>query len=198
MDRVDEVFAFVCEHAEFTESILWEGGASEDDWDEEEFSERRERTALAAVFGHIWECHVELLRRCRAALREKDKRSRVFAPYNAQDATIWDKSGVSLDLTGGAGEWRAWLWVNIEENEQLAPGTHRLWVSVHAHRDYRHLLRDLHEGGKSRAGDGWVGIPEGLELTEGKQFDDLTAALVGWAWPMAKRVSRRLARAKKG
>lgn len=188
-DKVDEILAFVSKNAEFTEAILWEGGDDVSDWDSEDFPDAGEREALAAVYAHVQQCHIELLKRCRAELRRRDGGSPVFTRYKTSDEKMWVDSGFSLELTGGKNGWQGWTWVCIKTDDATSPNSHCLWASVVTRNKHRHLLD---RKASPRSGTDWVGIPAGVQIAEGKTYNDLAVAVADWLWPVARNLNEAL------
>lgn len=93
VDPVSDVFAFVCQHADFSNSILF----SETDVPE---IEADERDAIAKVGSHIEKSYVTLLKKCRENMFERaDAAWQATMQQNwNRDRSIWDRGRAELPL----------------------------------------------------------------------------------------------------
>ena len=125
--KVSDVFAFVLENGEFTETILFAEG------DEIEELKPEERAAADAVLRHTEASYVGLLSECRQAFLDMAKGSpldanrRTLEANKSRPSTIWDRGMTQVPLLVGK-SWTAWvnlvLWSTSEAGRPIKLGAH--------------------------------------------------------------------------
>ena len=124
--KVSDAFAYILEHGEFTETILFA---------EKEIPELKaaEREAVAAVFKHVEASYVGLLSECRQAFLDLakgtglDTNRKTLESNESRPPTIWKRGSVQVPLLIGS-SWVAWvafgLWPTSEKDRPIKLGGH--------------------------------------------------------------------------
>ena len=124
--KVSDVFGYVLEHGEFTETILFA---------EEEIPELKaeEREAVSAVLKHVEASYVGLLAECRQAFLDLakgtglDANRKTLESNESRPATIWKRGNIQVPLLIGS-SWVAWvtfgLWPTSESGRPIKLGGH--------------------------------------------------------------------------
>jgi hypothetical protein len=124
--KVSDVFAFILENGEFTDTILYAK-------DEIPELKPEERAAADAVLKHIEPCYVALLSACRRAFLDGargtalDANRKVLERNESRPATIWSRGTVEVPLLIGS-SWVAWvtfgLWSTTDPGRPIKLGGH--------------------------------------------------------------------------
>jgi|GEM_PF-6692805 len=192
LETVSDIFAFVCNNAEFTNSVLFA---------ESEVPEIRqdERDAIRSVERHLRESYIALLNACRDDMFERadgELKATMRRNWNRDDS-IWERRRVELPLLIESSYVEiAYAWVG---NEPTKPGrlslVSEIWVQTRR--------RDALVGVDTRLVPQVVITPDKelrviAKITEGARFKDMARSVIDPLWPFAIDVRANLLRQGKG
>lgn len=184
---VSDVFAFVLEHGDFSETILFS---------EEEIPELKpeERRAVDAVSQHVKYSYVALLLACRDALLVTAatwKNRHILERNKSRPDTIWNRSNIQMPLLIRR-SWVAWvtfgLWNTSEPGRPI-----KLFADVATQRRHFAILADVANemGGDLRSAECVCRMGRILPK-QGDSFSQIASELANVVWPVARTVHDRI------
>lgn len=187
VDRVSDVFAYVCAHAELTHEIL----LSQDEPPELTESERG---AVADVLGHVRESWIGALSACRDDLWERadtELRTTLEKNWNRDDS-IWSRRRVEIPLLiRSTYVEAAYIWLDEEDSRkgQLSL-VGEIGVQARLRQKLLEALPDPLPGGVVLSDE--TNLRVVVPIEEGRTFKELAKSVVEPLWPLALAVRAAL------